>query len=207
VANVTWLPAGCRLADVLAFDTGPGNMIIDRVAQLATRGRASFDAGGRLAARGQVIQPLLRRLLGHPFLKRRPPKTTGREEFGVQFSDELYHGQRRRGRAPLDILATVTAFTARSIAHAYRKFLPGPVDEAILCGGGARNCTLVKLLRNELGPARVCVMDDLGLNADAKEAVSFAILAWATVRGQANNVPGATGAARPVVLGKIVPGR
>ncbi|MCJ7543966.1 MAG: anhydro-N-acetylmuramic acid kinase, partial [Phycisphaerae bacterium] len=207
IANVTYLPAACRLADVVAFDTGPGNMVIDRIAQRATAGRRRFDAGGRLARRGQVHRGLLAGLMRHPFLRRRPPKTTGRETFGVAFADALYARARAEGIAPRDILTTVTAFTARSIAQGYRRFLPAPPDEVILCGGGARNSYLVDLLRRELAPAAVRLTDELGINADAKEALSFALLAAAAIRGQANNVPSATGARHAVVCGKIVPGR
>ena len=205
IANVTWLPPGAALADVLAFDTGPGNMMIDRAAHLATRGRARYDAGGRIAARGRVDERLLAELLRHPYLARRPPKSTGRETFGAPLTDALWRRARRRLGAA-DFVATLTAFTAASIADAYRRFLPRPIDEVILCGGGARNRTLVAHLGEALRPARVLVTDALGLSADAKEAVSFAILAYATVRGTANNVPSATGARRPVVLGKVVPG-
>ena len=207
IANVTYLPAACRLADVIAFDTGPGNMVIDRIAQLATGGRRRYDAGGRLARRGKVHAALLARLMRHPFLARRPPKTTGRETFGVAFADALYARARAGRIAPLDILATVTAFTAQSIARAYRRFLPDLPDEVILCGGGARNGFLVEMLRRGLAPAAVRRMDELGIDGDAKEALSFAMLAAAAIRGQANNVPSATGASGAVVCGKIVPGR
>ncbi len=206
IANLTYLPAACSVTDVIAFDTGPGNMMMDRATFLLTRGRQTYDVGGKLAARGRVIQPLLAELMRHKFLSRRPPKTTGREEFGVQFTDAFCARAKRKGIAPPDILATLTAFTAGSIANAHRRYLPGPVDEVILCGGGARNRTLVAMLEKELHPARVLPMDAFGINADAKEAISFAILAYATIRGMANNVPSATGAARAVVLGKIVRG-
>jgi len=207
IANVTYLPAGGGLEDVRAFDTGPGNMIIDRVAHRLTRGRRRYDAGGRLARRGKVHAALLRRLMRHPFLAARPPKTTGREAFGIPFADALYARARAAGIAPLDILATVTAFTAESIADAYRRYLPSRVDEVILCGGGARNGCLVAMLRQRLAPAAVVPMSKLGIDGDAKEALSFAILAAAAVRGQTNNVPSATGARRPVICGKIVPGK
>ena len=206
IANVTYLPAGCEVEDVLAFDTGPGNMVIDRVVHRVTGGRRAYDAGGRMAARGEVDRRLLGELMGHKYLRRRPPKSTGREEFGTQFADLAFRRARGRGVSGADILATVTAFTARSIAEAYRRFLPGPVDEVVLCGGGARNETLVRMLRSELRAAKVFVMDELGISADAKEAVSFAILAAETVRGRPGNVPSATGARRRVVLGKIIPG-
>ena len=193
------------LEGIVAFDTGPGNMIMDRVTHHATRGRMTFDRGGVLAAKGTVNAPLLRELMRHPYLKRKPPKTTGREMFGQAFSDQLYkRATSELHLPPQDILATVTAFTAASIADAYRRFLPG-VEEVILCGGGARNGTLVGMLARELPQARVRPMDELGISADAKEAISFAILAEATVRGRRANVPSATGASRRVVLGKIVP--
>jgi len=206
IANVTYLPAGGEIGDVLAFDTGPGNMIIDRAAQRMTGDKVAYDAGGRLAARGRVNVGLLRELMRHPYFSRRPPKSTGREVFGTQFSDALLARARKRGIAPLDILATVTAFTARSIADAYRRHLPAPVDEIILCGGGARNRTLVRMLEEAVAPAKVLRTDDLGIDADAKEAVSFAILAYATLLGIPSNVPAATGAGKPVILGKIVIG-
>jgi len=207
IANVTWLPAGGLLADVTAFDTGPGNMVIDRMVQLATRGRLRFDRDGRLAAKGAVNIRLLAELMRHPYFRRRPPKTTGREEFGAAFSDALYARAAHRSLEPADIVATATALTARSIGEAYRRFLPARPAEVILCGGGSRNRTLVAMLARELHPARVLLMDELGINAEAKEAVSFAILARETIRGVVNNVPRATGAARAVVLGKIVPGQ
>jgi len=206
IANVTYLPAGGGLGDVVAFDTGPGNMMIDRVAQRVTRGKSRYDAGGRRAARGTASEALLAELARHPYLGRRPPKSTGRETFGVRFADDVFERAREKGFAPRDILATLTAFTARSIADAYRRYLPGVVDEVILCGGGARNRTLVKRLQTLVAPAKVLPTDDLGIDADAKEAVSFAVLAYETMRGRPGNVPAATGASRPVVLGKIVPG-
>jgi len=215
IANVTYLPAGGRstqrlstgdLGDVVAFDTGPGNMMIDRIAWRASGGRATYDKGGRMAARGQVSDRLLAELMEHPYLARRPPKSTGRETFGVRFADEVYARARRRGLAPRDILATVTEFTVRSIAEAYRRFLPAMPDEVIICGGGARNRTLLARLRESLRPARVAPMDEFGLDARAKEAVSFAILAYATVHGLPGNVPSATGARRAAILGKVIPG-
>jgi anhydro-N-acetylmuramic acid kinase len=142
----------------------------------------------------------------HPYLRRCPPKSTGRETFGRDFADGLYKRARRRGLEPADIVATATAWTADSIAHAYRRFLPHAPREVILSGGGARNPVLVHLLAEAVAPARVRLSDEFGISAEAKEAVAFAILAWAAVRGQAGNVPSATGAERAVVLGKIVPG-
>ncbi len=207
IANVTYLPPACEVSDIIAFDTGPGNMTIDRAAYLASKGRKRCDVGGRLAARGRVHEALLAELMRHRFLRRRPPKSTGREQFGEQFTDRIYGDARKKGIAARDILATLTAFTASSISDAYRRHLPGSVDEVILCGGGAHNHTLRRMLQHKLQPAKVMLMDSLGLNADAKEAVSFAVLAYATVRGVASSVPSATGAKRPAVLGKIVVGK
>jgi anhydro-N-acetylmuramic acid kinase len=207
IANVTFLPPACTCDDIMAFDTGPGNMVIDGVMRLVTNGRHHYDRGGALAAKGRIDEPLLREMLGHPFLRRKPPKSTGREEFGRSYCEWFYGESERRKLAPEDMLATVTAFTARTVADAYRRFLPETPDEMILCGGGAHNRTLVRLLREDLGPVRIRTTDEFGVGVDAREAVAFAILAWATIRGIANNVPRATGAAEPVVLGKIVPGR
>ncbi|MCY2929085.1 MAG: anhydro-N-acetylmuramic acid kinase [Planctomycetota bacterium] len=205
IANLTWLPARAGLADVLAFDTGPGNMILDRLASLITRGRLAYDRDGLLAAQGRVCPKLLAHLLRHPFLRQRPPKSTGRETFGLPFTDALLARSKAMGISPLDTLATATAFTAASIARAYR-FLPSWPAEVILCGGGARNPTLVSHLGRELSPARVVLMDTLGIPAEAKESVSFALLAVRTLLGQSGNVPSATGARHHVVLGKIVAG-
>jgi len=205
IANLTYLPAGCDVSGVIAFDTGPGNMVIDYVVSRMSRRRRRYDRAGALARRGHVNKSLLAGLMKHPFLRRRPPKSTGREEFGEGFADALYRRARKSGIPSLDILATVTAFTASSIAGAYRRFLPGDVDEVILCGGGARNRTLVRMLEEQLHPAKVKTSDEFGISADAKEAVSFAILAAETIRGVPNNLVAATGANRRVVLGKIIP--
>lgn len=205
IGNVTWLPAGKGPESILAFDTGPGNMMIDRAVSILTDGRQGFDRGGRMAARGQVDATLLAELMRHPFLRRRPPKTTGREQFGASVTEDFVRRARRKGLRPPDIVATLTEFTAASIADAYARHLPGAPDEVILCGGGARNDTLARRLAERLRPARVRIMDEFGIDADAKEAVSFALLAYATVNGLPANVPGATGARRRVILGKIVP--
>ncbi|MBL7189412.1 MAG: anhydro-N-acetylmuramic acid kinase [Phycisphaerae bacterium] len=205
IANVTFLPGGCKSDEILAFDTGPGNMVVDGMIRLATDGKQNFDRGGKMAARGIVDNKLLGEMLQHPFLRRRPPKSTGREEFGAAFAERIRRRAVKKGLPDTDIVATVTALTAQSIAQAYRQFLPVMPDEMILCGGGAHNSTLVEMLRGELADVKMLSTGDFGISVDAKEAVSFAILAWATIKGMANNVPGATGASQPVVLGKIVP--
>ena len=205
IANVTFLPGGGKQDDIIAFDTGPGNMVIDSIVRLISGGKQRFDASGRLATRGTADKPLLNEMLRHPFLRRRPPKSTGREEFGESFANNIYERAARKGLADTDIVATATAFTAKSIAGAYRRFLPAMPDQVILCGGGSHNKTLVEMLRGELPEVKMLSTDDFGISADAKEAVSFAILAWATIKGLGNNVPSATGADQPVVLGKIIP--
>jgi anhydro-N-acetylmuramic acid kinase len=196
-----------RQTDVLAFDTGPGNMVIDGMMRLVTKGQRQYDRGGAMAAKGVVHEGLLRELLRHPFFRRRPPKSTGREQFGQQYCEWFYGRARREGLLREDMVATVTAFTASSIALAYRKFLPRLPEEMILCGGGSHNETLVRMLQQRLEGVTIRSTDEFGISVDAKEAVSFAILAYAAIKGIANNIPAATGASEPVVMGKIVPGR
>ena len=205
IANVTWLPADCAVYDIIAFDTGPGNMVIDAVVQAVTGGQAKYDPNGEIAAAGDMDRKLLTRLMRHRYLKKRPPKTTGREEFGRAFVESLLTDARDRRLSDEDLLATVTAFTARSIARAYRDFLPASPDEVVICGGGAHNATLLTMLADELSGIRIVLIDELGINTDAKEAVSFALLARQTILGLPGNVPSATGAHHPVVLGKIIP--
>ena len=203
IANVTFLPATSGPGKIIAFDTGPGNMIIDGLMTLFTNKK--YDNHGNLAAKGQVCQSALNRLLVHPYLPKSPPKTCGREEFGLQFCRSFYDSAIADKISPADCVATATAFTALTIAKAYRRFLPSMPDEIILCGGGAKNRTLVKMLQAQCGGVKIMTTDDLGIDLDAKEAMSFAILAWATIKGIANNVPAATGAAQTTVLGKILP--
>jgi len=205
IANVTFLPAGGGLDEVVAFDTGPGNMILDQLVRLVTGGRRTFDKDGRMARRGSVHERLLDEWLRHPFLRRRPPKTAGREQFGRAFAEKLRVAARRRRMSGADLLATATALTAGSIADAYRRFLPHKIDEVILCGGGAQNRVMVGMLRERLPDVTFTSTGDYGIDADAKEAVSFAVLAAATIRGTASNVPAATGARREVMLGSITP--
>jgi anhydro-N-acetylmuramic acid kinase len=206
IANLTYLPPGDDPAGVLAFDTGPGNMLIDDAARRATAGRQAFDQDGALAARGRVDETLLNELMGHPYLALSPPKTTGREQFGAPFAAQVWARAEALGLAGEDVVATLTAFTAASIADAYRRFLPRLPAEVILGGGGASNPTLVAMLRQRLAPARVTTHEALSLSSDAKEALAFAVLAYETIHGRPGNLPHCTGAGAPVVLGKIIPG-
>lgn len=207
IANVTVLPPLSSTRDVIAFDTGPGNMLIDFCAVCASAGVRWSDRDGDLAARGHVSAPLLDELIGHPYLRLPPPKTTGREVFGAQFGAEIWQRGKALKLSDEDIVATVTAFTAESIVRAYRDFVPVPVDEMYLAGGGAHNRTLVEMIRARVAPVQVHHHDVLGLSASAKEAVLFAVLAYETYHGRAGNLPTATGARHAVVLGDITPGK
>lgn len=204
IANVTFLPPADR-SDLapLAFDTGPGNMLIDDAGRRATDGRLNYDEDGRLALQGKVHEPLLAELLAHPYLQQTPPKTTGREVFGRQLGEELWQRAVQMRLAPEDLVATLTAFTAESIAHAYRTFLPAQPHEIIVSGGGARNPALMQMLRERAQPAQVVTSDDLGLPAEQKEALAFAVLAYESWHLRPGNLPEATGAKRAVILGQI----
>jgi anhydro-N-acetylmuramic acid kinase len=208
IANVTRVPPKGSAGPVFAFDTGPGNALIDAAVELATDGRLTFDRDGRLAARGEVDGELLAELLRHPYFAAEPPKSTGREEFGRPFVARLVEAIQPEGdRDWLDLVATLTELTARSIADAYGRWvIPRGVDEVVVTGGGARNPTLMGRLRALLEPLPVVDASALGIDPDAKEAVAFALLAWAHLRGIPANVPEATGAAGPRVLGSLTPG-
>ena len=209
IANVTVLPpraAGEGPSGVLAFDTGPGNMLIDDAAQRATDGAWTCDHDGQLAAQGQVDEGLLAELMDHPYLRKRPPKTTGREAFGRALAQQVWKQARARGLSGPDIVATVTAFTAASIAQAYRDFVDAEIGEVVLGGGGSRNPTLVAMLRQQLVPATVLTHEDVGMDSDAKEALAFAVLAYETLHGRPGTLPTCTGARHATVLGSITPG-
>jgi anhydro-N-acetylmuramic acid kinase len=190
---------------LVAFDTGPGNVLIDEAVRLLTGGAASFDRDGHMAAAGLVDEALLSEWLMHPFFEQPPPRSTGREQWGQAEARRYVAQAQARDLTPDDIVATLTALTAHSIAEAYARYLD-PVDEALVGGGGARNPALMAMLRAALPHTQVRQVDDAGLDADAKEALLFAVLGYATLHGWANNLPAATGANHPVVLGSITPG-
>jgi anhydro-N-acetylmuramic acid kinase len=212
IANITVLPARGTLDDVVAFDTGPGNMIIDGVMSLLSGGRASYDPNGSIAAKGAVCDDLLDKLLADPYYAADPPKSTGREKFGADFVSNLVDWTRPIGLADADTVATATALTARTIADAIQRVSEqletrNPKLETIVSGGGVHNATLMNTLREQLPDAQIVTSDAHGIDPDAKEALAFAALAWLTLNGRPGNVPRATGASRAVVLGKIIPGR
>ena len=207
ISNVTYLPVRGGLKRILAFDTGPGNMLIDGLVQEQSNGRRTMDRGGKGAGKGQVHSGLLNELLRHPFLRRRPPKTSGREVFGKKRISFILHRGKTLKLSQWDLLATATAFTARSISDAYRTFiLPrGGVKEVIVGGGGTRNPALMRELQRSFGEIPVVSFENFGLDSRALEAMAFALFAYGAVRGEANNVPAATGAIRSVAMGKIIP--
>jgi anhydro-N-acetylmuramic acid kinase len=212
IANLTAIPAGADASDLIAFDTGPGNMVIDAVTEKLFGKR--FDRGGRIAGSGKVLEPVLWRALQRDFFRARPPKTAGREEFGREFVGKflrLCRGARRQ-----DIVATATALTAKSIGDAVARFVlrtdsnrrstgTSAFREMVLSGGGAKNHTLVQMLTDELRPfgVRLRTSDEFGLPSEAKEAAAFAVLAYETWHRRPSNLPSATGARRAAVLGKI----
>jgi len=206
ICNVTYIPSKSTGGTIAAFDVGPGNMIINSAITHITKGKARHDTGGSTAAKGRVDHTLLATLLKHPFLKRRPPKSTGREEFGDTYVQRLMREAKQRKMKNEDFLATMTTFTAQA-ASTSQRFLQGPMDEVILAGGGTRNRTLVKDFCTAFFPTPVKTTETYGWDSKAIEAISFAILAYQTLHGTPNNLPSVTGARHAVVMGKIIPGR
>ena len=205
IANITVIPARALPRDVIAFDTGPGNMIVDALAAHFTRGRLRFDRDSQLARRGHLQPEFLNELLAHPFLRKSPPKTAGREEFGAEYAAGLIALAKRRRISPNDLIHAATAFTAASIARAIQDFVfpRTRASELIIAGGGARNPLLVAYLAALLPSLKILPADAFGIPADAKEAFAFAVLAYEAFHRRANNLPSATGARHPAILGKI----
>src|SRR4051812_760797 len=206
IGNVTVLAPGGRLDGVRAFDTGPGVAVVDAVVRACVPG-ATFDVDGRIAASGSVIPGVVDELLSHPYFASPPPKSTGRELFDRTYVELLIERCRsaKPGCTDADVVATATALTARSIADAYRRFMPEPITEVLLSGGGAKNPTLVKMIAREISPITVRDFSECYFDGEAKEAVAFALLAYLHTRREAGNVPRATGARGPRVLGKLTP--
>lgn len=216
IGNVTALPSNAEIDAVRAFDTGPGNMVMDGLVTLFTNGAATVDRDGALAASGTIDRRLLDRLLADSYLNQAPPKTTGRERYGLPYCRELLAMARLRSgtlspdvevteadrQRAHDLLATATALTALSIADAYHRWLP-PLDEILVGGGGGHNPTLMAMLREAVAPLPVTTLDDHGIDGRAKEAIAFALMAHDALLGLPTNVPGATGADRAVPLGQL----
>ncbi len=207
IGNLTLIPAGATQDKLIAFDTGPGNMVIDALAQRLFS--KSYDRNGAIAARGQILAPVLRALLKEVFFRRNPPKTAGREQFGQAYAAKFLAACRKISRSPEDAIATATALTAESISAAISRLAgsaapKSPID-VIVSGGGARNATLLAMLRERLQPLKgtLTTSDASGIPAEAKEAVAFALLAYQTWYHRPGNIPSATGATRPAILGQI----
>jgi anhydro-N-acetylmuramic acid kinase len=207
IANLTAIPAGGGADDIVAFDTGPGNMVIDALTQELFAKR--YDRNGAIAARGAVLVQVLGRMLQDVYFRQKPPRTAGREQYGREYAARFLKECRRHSKNPEDALATATALTAESIAASYARFVRSkmrgaPVDY-IVSGGGARNATLMAMLAQRLDSmgCNVTTIEDFGMPAAAKEAAAFALLAWMTWHRLPGNVPAATGAKRAVVLGQV----
>jgi anhydro-N-acetylmuramic acid kinase len=207
IANLTAISAGSEIDELIALDTGPGNMVIDALMQKLFE--KPFDHKGRIAANGRVLEPVLEEMLRNRYFKVKPPKSAGREEFGREYAAAFLSACRSVSRKPEDAVATATALTAESIARSFRQFVwpvmkDAPIDY-IVSGGGARNATLMKMLAARLEPlgCTLAATEAFGLPAEAKEAAAFALLAWGTWEGLPGNVPSATGAKRLAILGQI----
>jgi len=203
IANVTYVPAGAELSDVLAFDVGPGNMLIDGAVKYLTCGQSSYDEDGEIAAKGRIEGDLLKELMEHPFIRSPPPKSAGREEFGEHFLQHILQQAKNRNISRQDLVCTLTAFTAEAIAENCKRYL-GKIDEMVVGGGGAYNKTLMAMVGQLLQGTRISRTEDYGIPIKAKEAMAFALLGYCALRKIPSNVPSATGARRPVILGKIV---
>jgi anhydro-N-acetylmuramic acid kinase len=207
IANLTAIPAGAGPDAVIAFDTGPGNMVIDALSQQLFNKR--FDRNGAIAARGAVLKTVIDAELRHPYYALKPPRTAGREQFGRAYAAKFLAACRRQSKKPEDALATATALTAETIAQSYARFvrrsMRGQCVDYVVSGGGARNATLMAMLAQRLEPlgCELAASEDFGLPVEAKEAAAFALLAWYSWHGLPGNVSSATGAQRAVVLGQV----
>jgi len=205
IANVTAIPAGAKLDDVFAFDTGPGNMVIDALVRHFTHGRKGFDRRAEMAAKGSQLPGLLQTLLRDRYFSKFPPKTAGREQYGERYLRALLSHREARRANPEDVIRTATILTALSILDAFHRFIApkAKIGELIVSGGGAHNPLLMAQLESGLSGVRVRQAGELGVSGDAKEAFAFAVLAYETLHKRPANVPGATGAKKDVVLGKV----
>ena len=207
IGNLTFIPANASAEEVIAFDTGPGNMLIDQLMELFFKKK--YDRDGRMASRGQVLDAVIRKILLEPYFQETPPKSAGREQFGREFCQHFFQACKKAGGSAEDTLATATALTAESILLAFTRFvqphLKGNTVEYVLAGGGARNPVLVSMLRERLEPigCKILLSEEMGLPSQAKEAAAFALLAWQTWHRQPANIPTATGAAKAVILGEV----
>jgi anhydro-N-acetylmuramic acid kinase len=204
ISNVTYLPRGSGFDGLIAFDTGPANMVLDGLMSRTTNARMLMDREGRLASRGKVDGRLLAKLLAHPYLSQVPPKSTGREAFGSKMLDSLLTMQQAQQLSIEDLMATCSRWTAEAVGTA-RRWISGGIDEVIVGGGGVRNRAIMTHLADVFAPAPVNTFETHGWDSKALEAVAFAVLAYQTAMEQCGNVPSITGASHPALLGCIVP--
>jgi anhydro-N-acetylmuramic acid kinase len=210
IGNVAYLPGGqadeVSLPPVLGWDTGPGNSLLDIAVQRLSNGQISYDRGGAWAAQGTPCQDLVQQWLTHPYFQEPPPKSTGRELFGWAYLENCRQDAQRLSLSDADFLATLTEFTAASIVDTYRRFLPALPDEVLLCGGGSHNQLLRRRLQAQLDPIPVSTTDEVGMPADFKEAIAFAVLGYWRWQGVSGNLPAVTGARQAQLLGQIYQG-
>lgn len=206
IANITAIGRDAGPEECLGFDTGPGNMVLDLAVEMLSGGARWFDEDGEWAAQGKVVPELLVQWLRHPYYRRKPPKTTGREEFGRPYVQPLVEDALGRGTPAQDILRTLTALVAQTIADAIASVAPEPFTLVVAGGGGHNRTLLAEIAQRTAGLARLIASDDLGIPSDAKEAMAFAYLAWQHVRRLPANLPRITGAAGPRILGNLTPG-
>ena len=204
IGNVTIVPPGGGVARVRAFDTGPGVAVIDGVTRLL-RPDLPYDVDGKLASAGKADEDIVAELLGDPYFSAPPPKSTGRELFSPAYINAFVDRCRAKGARDEDVVATAVALTAASIADAYRRFMPEPVNEVLLSGGGAKNPALFAAIERSVAPVRVRTFDDVFFDGEAKEAVAFALLGYLFMQRKTGNIPAATGASGPRILGKLTP--
>ena len=204
ISNISVLPKDCSESEVVAYDTGPGNMIMDAFTNWATSGKQSYDKDGALAASGKINQNWLHHLLQHEYFKLSPPKSTGRELFGMDFAKSLWDEAEKSHITNIDKIATVTELTAVTIAQEIEKFVEqGKIEEVLISGGGRYNQTLMERISYHLPKVRVKGTEEYDMPADAKEAIVFALLGYQCYHKRPNNLPSATGAKHSVVMGKI----
>ena len=209
IANLTVIPAGAAAEDVFAFDTGPGNMVIDALVEQSTNGRARYDRDAHMALGGRTIPELLARMMREPYLRKKPPKTAGREQFGKQYTEKLIDWGKRHHAGPADLIRTATVFTALSIADAFRRFiLPrARVDELIVAGGGAKNpLIMAQLAARSSGSRNCCRRAASAFRPMPKKHLHLPCWPYEAYHGRPNNLPSATGARHAAFLGKLVHG-
>lgn len=205
IANVTVIPARAKPQEVFAFDTGPANILIDALVSHFTKGRQRFDKNAQLAGQGRYLPALLDELMRDPYLRQQPPKSTGREYFGRTFVEKILREGRKLRARPQDLIHTATIFTALSVVDALNRFVLSKtkISQLIVSGGGARNPLLMCQLEAALAPITLLTSEKFGVPEQSKEAYAFALLAYETIHHRPSNLPSATGATRPAILGKI----